>query len=301
MSRCGRTRESGADGDLTRRWASFRTHFGYEERKKTMNETNLARRIVNGMAPRKRRLLAVACYRNIDDLITDERSRQALRVAELYVNGAVSRDELRDASAQAREALHDFSAPIDPQGAPIGPPTPYYTAKYNAILAVCYATADPCAWQCPWYAIRTAAEADSECALSPLAAREQRELLSCIRGISYSPPPELLGWNGGTVVKVARSIYLEKRWPDLPILADALEEGGCFESVVLDHCRRHGSHARGCWAIDGILRWKERWRMTLPERSSFWRQLREQGQREASSTEESQRSRMDIRDRRFRR
>jgi len=194
-------------------------------------------------------------------------------------------------------------------------PSPYYRAKYEAFLPVCYATADPCAWQCPWYAIRTAAEADSECdpspfaareqrellSCSPFAAREQRELLSCIRGISYSPPPELLGWNGGTVGKVARSIYLEKRWPDLPILADALEEGGCFESAVLVHCRRHGSHARGCWVIDGILRWKERWRMTLPERSSFWRQLREQSQREASSTEESQGSRMDIRDRRFRR
>jgi hypothetical protein len=37
------------------------------------------------------------------------------------------------------------------------------------------------------------------------------------------------------------------------VLADALEEAGCQEPVVLDHCRGGGEHFRGCWVVDGLL------------------------------------------------
>ena len=39
----------------------------------------------------------------------------------------------------------------------------------------------------------------------------------------------------------------------LPLLADALEEAGCDDRVVLDHCRGPGPHARGCWVVDLVL------------------------------------------------
>jgi hypothetical protein len=37
------------------------------------------------------------------------------------------------------------------------------------------------------------------------------------------------------------------------VLADALEEAGCDERAVLDHCRGPGPHVRGCWALDLVL------------------------------------------------
>jgi hypothetical protein len=39
----------------------------------------------------------------------------------------------------------------------------------------------------------------------------------------------------------------------MPILADALEEAGCTNSDILDHCRQSGEHVRGCWVIDALL------------------------------------------------
>ena len=42
--------------------------------------------------------------------------------------------------------------------------------------------------------------------------------------------------------------------PDrLAILADALEDAGCTNADVLDHCRGAGPHVRGCWVVDLLL------------------------------------------------
>jgi hypothetical protein len=65
--------------------------------------------------------------------------------------------------------------------------------------------------------------------------------------------PRWRTWNGGTIPKVAQSIYGEQSFSDLPILADALEEEGCPNTAVLDHCRRPGKHFRGCWVLDLLL------------------------------------------------
>jgi hypothetical protein len=51
---------------------------------------------------------------------------------------------------------------------------------------------------------------------------------------------------------VARAIYEERRWDDLVVLADALEEAGCANAEVLAHCRG-GEHTRGCWLVDLLL------------------------------------------------
>jgi hypothetical protein len=64
---------------------------------------------------------------------------------------------------------------------------------------------------------------------------------------------EWLAWNAGTVTKLAQAIYDEEAFDRLPILADALEESGCTETSLLNHLRGHGTHVRGCWALDLIL------------------------------------------------
>lgn len=62
-----------------------------------------------------------------------------------------------------------------------------------------------------------------------------------------------LGWNDRTPERIARRIYEERRFEDLPILADALEEAGCTLPEMLEHCRQPRTHYRGCWLIDMIL------------------------------------------------
>jgi hypothetical protein len=62
-----------------------------------------------------------------------------------------------------------------------------------------------------------------------------------------------LAWNGGTVLKMARTVYDMRRFEDVPILADALEEAGCDAPDILSHCRGPGPHVRGCWVLDLLL------------------------------------------------
>jgi hypothetical protein len=68
-----------------------------------------------------------------------------------------------------------------------------------------------------------------------------------------SVDPSWLAWQGGTVVKLATSIYNERRFEDMGVLSDALEEAGCQDQEILRHCRQQGSHYSGCWLIDLLL------------------------------------------------
>ncbi len=62
-----------------------------------------------------------------------------------------------------------------------------------------------------------------------------------------------LAWEGGTVRRLARALYDERAFDRLPVLADALEEAGCDNADVLNHCRGPGEHVRGCWVLDLLL------------------------------------------------
>jgi hypothetical protein len=61
------------------------------------------------------------------------------------------------------------------------------------------------------------------------------------------------GWLSETVVALATGIDAERAFDRMPILADALEEAGCDNADVLDHCRGPGPHVRGCWVVDLLL------------------------------------------------
>jgi hypothetical protein len=60
-------------------------------------------------------------------------------------------------------------------------------------------------------------------------------------------------WNDGLVVSIARKIEMERTVDHFPILADALEDSGCHNAAILNHCREPGIHVRGCWVIDLLL------------------------------------------------
>jgi hypothetical protein len=62
-----------------------------------------------------------------------------------------------------------------------------------------------------------------------------------------------LRWNDGTIPKLAQAIYDDRTFDRLPLLADALEEAGCDNQEILDHCRSNNEHVRGCWVVDLIL------------------------------------------------
>ena len=62
------------------------------------------------------------------------------------------------------------------------------------------------------------------------------------------------------MVALARAAYDQRELPAgtldtarLAVLADALEDAGCANADILNHCRRPGVHVRGCWAVDLLL------------------------------------------------
>jgi hypothetical protein len=55
------------------------------------------------------------------------------------------------------------------------------------------------------------------------------------------------------IQSIARLIYENKRYGDLPILADLLEESGILDQELISHCRSRSVHVKGCWALDWIL------------------------------------------------
>ena len=83
-----------------------------------------------------------------------------------------------------------------------------------------------------------------------------RPLPSLLREIVGNPfvtYPVERSWLTPSVVQLATSIDVDQVFDRLPQLAEALEEGECSNSDILNHCRQQGGHVRGCWAVDRIL------------------------------------------------
>jgi hypothetical protein len=74
-----------------------------------------------------------------------------------------------------------------------------------------------------------------------------------IFGNPYRPITLNPSWLTSTVLSLATGIYDEKAFDRMPILADALQDAGCDNAEILNHCRQPGEHVRGCWAVDLLL------------------------------------------------
>jgi hypothetical protein len=203
------------------------------------------------VSDRKLRLFACACCRHVWDLLTAPDSRRAVEEAERYADGQISAKELAFAKVLAGAA-----APRTARAAWAA----YWTTSPRAAVSVWDASV--AASEAVTTAAARAAKAagtDANAAwirARDQATREQAHLLRDIFGDLFHPAtadPAWLAWHGGTVGKIARTIYDERRFGDLPVLADALEEAGCGSAALLGHCRRPGEHVRGCWAVDALL------------------------------------------------
>ena len=60
-------------------------------------------------------------------------------------------------------------------------------------------------------------------------------------------------WRTADVVGVARGIYEDGAFDQLPLLFDALLDAGCDQPDILAHCRSAGPHVKGCWVVDLVL------------------------------------------------
>src|SRR5262249_5441273 len=152
---------------------------------------------------RKLRLFAVGCCRRIAPLFTDDRSREVLKVAEKYADGLVGDRNLTRAADHNYEFIRGESTH-----------TPARLAAHTANAA-----AGPAAWPAAWNVVSEARRALllAGAKKNGAEARAQAELLRHVIGNPMRPvvlSPAWLVWNGGTVLKMAHTIYNERTFDD---------------------------------------------------------------------------------------
>jgi hypothetical protein len=205
---------------------------------------------------RPARMFACACCRRLWPVLRDTRSRDALEVAERFLEGLASDKQLwaaHEDAQGARDAIRTRPGDAGREAALVS-----RSAAVAVMLAVRFdvrAAAEECATAAAW------------ASLSPgvaEATRDQVRLLHDVVGSPFRPPPPIpapvLNWSDGTGSRLARAAYDERQLPSghldpghLAVLADALEEAGCGDAVLMAHLRSPGPHVRGCWAVDLVL------------------------------------------------
>jgi hypothetical protein len=220
---------------------------------------------------RKLRLFAVACCRRVWHLIIDERSRRAIEAAEDGVDEDARLVRTTGAREEASMAVGEIARRVAGARTPAERVRVHMQTKAaGAALAVLNQSsvwgiatgADLAALR----AARAAAVATKYAARvsgragRPTAKTERAKQCGLLRDIFGLLPfrpvtvhPDVLACNDQLVVRLAQSIYDERRWAELGILHDALLDAGCGEQEVLDHCKGPGPHSRGCWILDVLL------------------------------------------------
>jgi hypothetical protein len=201
---------------------------------------------------RKLRLFMAACCRRVWRLLLDPRSREGVEVAEQYAERSADPLRLDDAQSRAHECAAELSWGPYREAAEAADWVAWPDASEAAAL-VSDATARAAGWE--------AAGSNGEfLRREGLVRAEQRSHCSLLRDLvgplafrSVTINPAWLRWNYGTVLSIARRIYEERAFYDMPILADALEDAGCTDAELLDHLRSAGEHVTGCWAVDLVL------------------------------------------------
>src|SRR5262249_50435458 len=83
--------------------------------------------------------------------------------------------------------------------------------------------------------------------------RAMSHLLRDIFGNPFRPVTADPSWPTCPILAMASQMYGSRDFSAMTILADALQDAGCDNSDLLDHCRGVGPHVRGCWAVDLLL------------------------------------------------
>ena len=201
------------------------------------------------ISDRKLRLFACACCRRVGHLLTDERSQNAVELAERYADGEATAEELTTAYYQANVAFN-ANDPTD-----VSATRASHLASAIAYSAVLYGAG------CTSLATDAVADTVADISTNAVAysVAKQGELAAQCNGLldlignpfrSVTIDPS---WFTPTVLALANGIYQARAFDRMPILADALENAGCDNDDILAHCRQPIVHVRGCWVVDLIL------------------------------------------------
>ena len=199
---------------------------------------------------RKMQLIAAACLRRIEHLLTDEGCRGAILAIECEAMDDADFRKAYDAAYGGWDRMASAA----------------YDGNYSTALLRAMSSAGLAAWHAIDGDMQCVGEvADSVAAFAApdktpqwFAARQAesttqssiiREIMgNPFRSIAFSPT-----WRTSEVVAIARRAYENREFSSMPRLGSALAAVGCNNSHILEHCQQTSKHVRGCWVIDLVL------------------------------------------------
>jgi hypothetical protein len=223
-------------------------------------------------ADRKLRLFCVACCRRVEHLAGGAPFPFLIRLLESHADGLEDQDRVRlgfqSVAAWHRERMQSLAesrrgiAPIDE----------VEVAAQGVIVASGEVSTELSVRDRHWYSAMRYPSSPQRV----VQATAGTFIHTCPNGVAEGVMVRLLhdifgplpfrdigvqhSWLTSDVLALARGIYDEKAFDRMPILADALQDAGCDNDEILNHCREQGwEHVRGCWVIDLLLGrpWRE--------------------------------------------
>ena len=201
---------------------------------------------------RKLRLLAVACCNRIWEMLPAARKNQNTAL-ESYADGMVTRSEYQaaaqvayeEADAEDRDLMDVSSFAAASVGISDPPTASSVTVSMDAAAtAVAIAAAEK------------EQESQYDATYDTILTQERRAQIGLVLDIFGNPfRPVTLDrrWLSSTVLDLARTIYDQRTFENMPILADGLMDAGCDSDEIIQHCQGTGPHVRGCWVVDLLL------------------------------------------------
>jgi hypothetical protein len=204
---------------------------------------------LNGCVPsdRKARLFACACCRRLEHLMTD-RDRAVVAALELCADGVIPHDKIYATAGVPIPATGAY----DPPG---GNPS-----VRRVIAEALSASAWGGAVRARAYTVDAVRAEEGDAARAGEWAR-QSALIRCVFGNPFRRVWFSSEWLTDTVLALAQEMHESGDFSAMPILADALQDAGCENAGILNHCRvlppagaeEEQAHARGCWVLDLLL------------------------------------------------
>ena len=181
----------------------------------------------------KFRLLICACCRRIWPLLADPRSRAAVEVAERFVDGEAGEEELRVACRAAEDAFEEIQAGQMTGSSSAAGSAVSAAIPLGAIVAGHFGIGE----NLEWFGIADEGLHGEKAAENAIRC----DLVRDIYGNPFRAAPVIgSNWLTSTVLALARGIYEERAFDRMPILADALQDAGCDNEDILNHCRGKG-------------------------------------------------------------
>ena len=228
------------------------------------NASGPALRHAAAVYDRRYRLYGCACARMVWDLLPTD-ARSLVSISERFADGKASRTDLQ------ASGIRMLYGPVTPQQlalnaagwASLG----VFGPRFNPAMG------DEYVWN-PHEAARSTARAvaarvvgrappgrptteEWQTAYNVAFATARAHQTEFVRDV-FPPPgyaPRLdREWLTNTVLALARQMDETGDFTVTPILADALQDAGCDDDIILDRCRAASNiHCRGNWVVDLIL------------------------------------------------